>query len=69
MLLDTEKGPVEGGGAVCDLCLYGIWYLGGSLSFVLTVSSLCFRYFGFQMEELGMTAEHTPHVSVFYELL
>ena len=47
--------------------LYGI--LGNSLSFVLRIFSLCFRYFGFQMGELGMIAEHTPHVSAFCELL
>ena len=42
------------------LYVYGI--LRNSLNFVLTVFSICFRYFSFQMEELGTIAGNTPHV-------
>ena len=41
---------------VCMVC----GKLGNSLSFVLMVFSLCFRYFRFEGEELGMIASHTP---------
>ena len=46
---------------ICTVC--GV--LGNSLSFVLGVYNLCFRYFWFQWEELGMTALHIPYCSAF----
>ena len=49
----------------CMLCCI----LGNLLSFVLMVFSLCCRYSDFQMKGLGLITKHTPHVSVFCELL
>ena len=47
---------------VCDI-------LGNSLSFVLTVFRLCFRYFRTEREELGMIAKHKLPFSAFCDLL
>ena len=51
--------------------LYDLVYdiLGNSLSFVLMVFSLCFRYFSFQGEGPGMITEHTPPCSAFCDSL
>ena len=47
---------------VCDI-------LGNSLNFVLMVFSLCFRYFRFEGEELGMIALYRPWVSAYLTLM
>ena len=39
------RGPMKGRGPICDLLCMICGILGNSLSFVLTVFSLCFRYF------------------------
>ena len=49
------------GAVICMICLVcDIW--GNSLSFVLTIFSLCFRYFRYKREKLGVLALHTRFV-------
>ena len=50
---------------VCLICM--VWgILGNTLSFILTVFSLCFTHFLIKGEELGMIVSHTPYCSAFY---
>ena len=69
MGLKTGRGPMEGGGPICDLCMCGMRYLGELTKLCTYDFRLCFRYFGFQTKELGMVAGHTHHMflhSVIY---
>ena len=49
---------------IYDMCdsyvMYGMWYLGKLLRFVLTVVVYGFRYFWFEREGPSLIAAHTP---------
>ena len=62
--LYTKRGPMPGG-AHNVFIIYGMWCFGELSKLCAYSFSLCFKYFQFQREELGMIAEHTRPRSVF----